>query len=468
MTDSRASGVLMHISSLPGRFGIGTLGEEAYNFVDFLKNAGQKYWQILPIGPTGFGDSPYQNFSSFAGNPYFIDFDLLEKDGYLKKSDYENIIWCKKENEVDYGLLYENRYPVFRKLFENFSKKIPKAFNDFKNNNPWVVPYADFMVKQKCFGENFENENKLYEMLQYFFFEQWNKLHKYANENGIKIIGDIPIYVAQNSADTESEPEQFLLDKNLKPIKVAGCPPDDFSADGQLWGNPLYDWDYMKKTNYEWWIRRIKHCEKLFDVVRIDHFRAFDSYYSVDSEAENAQKGDWCKGPGMDFFDEVKKHTHIPIIAEDLGFLTLDVKALLKQCGYPGMKVLQFAFDSREDNDYLPHNYEKNCVVYTGTHDNNTILGWFEEASEAEIKEAVEYMRLTKAEGYNWGMMNTAMASVADTVILTMQDLLSKKSEARMNTPSTVGDNWKWRAKKDEITGNIAEKLKNQTKIYGR
>lgn len=468
MTNSRASGVLMHISSLSGRFGIGTLGQEAYNFVDFLKNAGQKYWQILPIGPTGFGDSPYQNFSSFAGNPYFIDFDLLQKDGYLKKSDYENVRWCKKENEVDYGLLYKNRYPVFRKLFENFEKNIPKEFLDFREQNSWVKPYADFMVKQQCFGENLENESRLYEMLQYFFFEQWDKLHKYANENGIKIIGDIPIYVAQNSADIESEPEQFLLDKSLKPIKVAGCPPDDFSEDGQLWGNPLYDWDYMKKTDYEWWLRRIKHCEKLFDVVRIDHFRAFDSYYSIDNEAENAKRGDWCKGPGMDFFNEVKKHTNIPIIAEDLGFLTLDVKALLKQCGYPGMKVLQFAFDSREDNDYLPHNYEKNCVVYTGTHDNNTILGWFDEASEAEIKEAVEYMRLTKSEGYNWGMMNTALASVADTVILTMQDLLSKNSDARMNTPSTVGDNWKWRVKKDEITDGLAEKLKIRTKIYGR
>ncbi|MBQ6708418.1 MAG: 4-alpha-glucanotransferase [Clostridia bacterium] len=458
----------MHISSLPGKFGIGTLGQEAYAFVDFLKSAGQKYWQVLPIGPTGFGDSPYQSFSSFAGNEYFIDFDLLEKEGYLKKSDYENIKWGTKEESVDYKILYENRFKVFKKLFENFEKKTPEAFHEFIKVNTWVKAYSDFMVKQKRFGENFDGEDRLYQMLQFFFFEQWGKLHSYANDCGIKIIGDIPIYVAQNSADIESEPEQFLLDKNLKPIKVAGCPPDDFSEDGQLWGNPLYDWDYMKKTNYEWWVRRIKHCEKLFDIVRIDHFRAFDSYYSIDSEAENAQKGEWCKGPGIDFFDEVKKHTNIPIIAEDLGFLTLDVKALLKQCGYPGMKVLQFAFDSREENDYLPNNYPKNCVVYTGTHDNNTILGWFDEASETEIKEAIQYMRLTKSEGYNWGMMNTALSSIADTVILTMQDILSKKSDARMNTPSTVGDNWKWRMKKNEITDELAEKLKTQTKIYGR
>ncbi len=468
MINSRASGVLMHISSLSGKFGIGTLGQEAYEFVDFLKSAGQKYWQILPIGPTGFGDSPYQTFSSFAGNEYFIDFDLLHKDGYLKKSDYDNIKWCEKEDEVNFGLLYKKRYPVYKKAFENFEKKIPKAFHDFVKNNSWVKAYSDFMVKQNNFGENFENENKLYQMLQFFFFEQWGNLHNYANENGIKIIGDIPIYVAQKSADVESEPEQFLLDKNLKPIKVAGCPPDDFSEDGQLWGNPLYDWDYMKKTNYEWWIKRIKHCEKLFDVLRIDHFRAFDSYYSIDSDAKDAKKGEWCKGPGIDFFDEVKKHTNIPIIAEDLGFLTLDVKALLKQCGYPGMKVLQFAFDSREENDYLPHNYQKNCVVYTGTHDNNTILGWFDEASEGEIQEAIHYMRLTKSEGYNWGMMNTALSSVADTVILTMQDLLSKDKTARMNTPSTVGENWKWRVRKNEITDELAEKLKTQTKIYGR
>ena len=460
MINKRGSGVLLHISSLPGKFGIGTLGEEAYSFVDFLKKSGQTYWQILPIGPTGFGDSPYQSFSSFAGNPYFIDFDLIEKDGYLKKQDYENINWGGSADRVDYSEIFNKRYDVFKKMYESFKNNVPSDFFKFQANNPWLSKYAEFM-EEKYF---FDCKKPLYEMLQYFFYKQWNDLRKYANKQGIKIIGDIPIYVATDSSDILTEPKQFLLDDNMKPKKVAGCPPDDFTPDGQLWGNPIYDWDYMKRTGYSWWINRIKHCAELFDVIRIDHFRGFDSYYCIEPNAKNARKGEWFKGPGMDFFDKLNKNCDVSIIAEDLGFITNDVRELLKKCGYPGMKVLQFAFDTDGKNEYLPYNYDKNCVAYIGTHDNDTFMGWLKKAP----KKAFEYLKLNESEEKNWCAVDTVMSSVANTVIITMQDLLGKDSTARMNTPSTAGNNWQWRVNKGEITDKLAEKLLTRTKLYGR
>ncbi len=489
----RTSGILMHISSLSSPYGIGTLGKEAFDFVDFLKESGQTYWQILPIGPTSIGDSPYQSFSSFAGNPYFIDFRELTKEGLLEPSDYINIKWSENDTEVDYGKLYENRYKVLRKAYVNFLKNVPKDFESFcKENDSWLSSFAIFMALKNANGgsswsewelpfkkrqtkaiEDFKKTNAedigFYKMQQYLFFKQWNKLKKYANKNGIKIIGDLPIYVAKDSADIWSCPEQFQLDEDYNEQFVAGCPPDSFSADGQLWGNPLYNWGQMKKDGYSWWCKRISFISKIFDCIRIDHFRGFDEYYSIPSNDKTAKNGKWRKGPGIELFNAIsKKVGEVPIIAENLGFLTDSVNELLEKTGFPGMKVLQFAFDSREESAYLPHLYDKNCVVYTGTHDNDTILGWMKNAAVKDVEFAKEYMRLTESEGYNWGMMKVALASSADTAILMMQDILGLDEKARMNTPSTVGNNWKWRIKGECLNSWLAEIIYNLTKLYYR
>lgn len=490
--NKRSNGVLMHISSLPGNTGIGTLGKPAYDFVDFLKKSSQTYWQILPICPTSYGDSPYQSFSTFAGNPYFIDFELLVGQGFLQKKDYENISWGSDETQVDYGLLYEQRHKLFSIIQKNFEKNTPADFESFcKENAFWLDNYSLFMaIKDAHNGVSFlewekeiinREEQSLkkwtekcsdrinyYKILQYLFFAQWNNLKKYANDNGIKIIGDIPIYVAADSADVWSNPEQFMLDENHVPIEVAGCPPDGFSADGQLWGNPVYNWDYMKKDNYSWWKKRLEMSLKNFDVLRIDHFRGFDSYYCIPFGDTTAKNGVWKKGPGTALFEEIKKcYGELPIIAEDLGFLTDSVRQMLKDVGYPGMKVLQFAFDSRENSDYLPHSYSKNSVVYTGTHDNDTILGWTSSAPAEDYSNAKKYLR-TNDKNFPTEMMLAAIESVSNTCILCMQDLIGLDGSARMNTPSTVGNNWKWRATQNQITENISEFLSYYTKLYNR
>ena len=490
--NKRSNGVLMHISSLPGNTGIGTLGKPAYDFVDFLKKSSQTYWQILPICPTSYGDSPYQSFSTFAGNPYFIDFELLVGQDFLQKKDYENISWGSDETQVDYGLLYEQRHKLFSIIQKNFEKNTPADFESFcKENAFWLDNYSLFMaIKDAHNGVSFlewekeiinREEQSLkkwtekcsdrinyYKILQYLFFAQWNNLKKYANDNGIKIIGDIPIYVAADSADVWSSPEQFMLDENHVPIEVAGCPPDGFSADGQLWGNPVYNWDYMKKDNYSWWKKRLEMSLKNFDVLRIDHFRGFDSYYCIPFGDTTAKNGVWKKGPGTALFEEIKKcYGELPIIAEDLGFLTDSVRQMLKDVGYPGMKVLQFAFDSRENSDYLPHSYSKNSVVYTGTHDNDTILGWTSSAPAEDYSNAKKYLR-TNDKNFPTEMMLAAIESVSNTCILCMQDLIGLDGSARMNTPSTVGNNWKWRATQNQITENISEFLSYYTKLYNR
>ena len=490
--NKRSNGVLMHISSLPGNTGIGTLGKPAYDFVDFLKKSSQTYWQILPICPTSYGDSPYQSFSTFAGNPYFIDFELLVGQGFLQKKDYENISWGSDETQVDYGLLYEQRHKLFSIIQKNFEKNTPADFESFcKENAFWLDNYSLFMaIKDAHNGVSFlewekeiinREEQSLkkwtekcsdrinyYKILQYLFFAQWNNLKKYANDNGIKIIGDIPIYVAADSADVWSSPEQFMLDENHIPTEVAGCPPDGFSADGQLWGNPVYNWDYMKKDNYSWWKKRLEMSLKNFDVLRIDHFRGFDSYYCIPFGDTTAKNGVWKKGPGTALFEEIKKcYGELPIIAEDLGFLTDSVRQMLKDVGYPGMKVLQFAFDSRENSDYLPHSYSKNSVVYTGTHDNDTILGWTSSAPAEDYSNAKKYLR-TNDKNFPTEMMLAAIESVSNTCILCMQDLIGLDGSARMNTPSTVGNNWKWRATQNQITENISEFLSYYTKLYNR
>lgn len=489
--NKRASGVLMHISSLPGNTGIGTLGKPAFDFVDYLSEAGQTYWQILPICPTGYGDSPYQSFSTYAGNPYFIDFDELVKDGYLNYSDFELISWGSNESVVDYGLLYQKRKTVFKIVQKNFFKKVPKDYNEFCDENSfWLDDYAVFMSIKDSFGgvalskwnddlrlrkaeavdaftAGHKEEIAYYKMLQYFFFRQWNRLKKYANSKEIKIIGDLPIYVSADSVDVWASPDNFALDSVLRPVEVAGCPPDGFSATGQLWGNPVYNWEHLKSTGYEWWKRRLEKTLKIYDVIRIDHFRGFEAYYCIPADAETAQNGVWRPGPGMDLFT-VAGLQDKPIIAEDLGFLTDGVRELLKATGFPGMKVLEFAFDSRDENDYLPKNYTENSVVYTGTHDNDTILGWSHTAPNADVENALKYFEIDNKSALVRAMMNAAMESKSNTCILTMQDILGKDSDARMNIPSTLGGNWQWRATETELAAADWKWLKQTTEEYGR
>ena len=489
----RTSGVLMPISSLPSPYGIGTMGKQAKKFVDFLDKAGQKYWQILPICPTSYGDSPYQSFSSFAGNPYFIDLEYLCKDKLLTKKECGSFDWGGSEKYIDYGIMYISRYKLLKKAYARFVKNIPDDYEQFcKTEAEWLDEYALFMAlkdandgvawfewdedlkKRKpeaieAAKKEYADDIDFYKMLQYLFFKQWRQLKAYANSKNIEIIGDVPIYVAGDSADVWANPKQFYLDEDLNPIEVAGCPPDAFSADGQLWGNPLFRWDVMKKDGYTWWTKRISAMADLYDIIRIDHFRGFDSYYAIPAEDDTAKNGEWKEGPGMDLFKVLeKKLGKLPIIVEDLGFLTPSVIKLLKDSGFPGMKVVQFAFDSREDSDYLPHNYPKNCVVYTGTHDNDTVMGWMKTAPKSAVKFAKEYLNLTKEEGYNWGMMRAAWSSVADMAIVPMQDILGLGSEARINTPSTIGENWKWRATADQIDNSIAKKLRKCMKMYAR
>ena len=481
----------MPIFSLCSKGGIGTLGKEAFAFVDFLHKAGQSWWQILPLNPTNYGDSPYQSFSSYAGNPYFIDPEILIEEGLLSREEFESIDFGNS-NKIDYGKLYFGRIKMLKKAFSRF--KPSKEYDEFcKNNAFWLDDYALFMAlknenndtawteweeplrkreqdklnqKQKEYSDIIN----LYRFIQYEFSKQWMALKSYANSKGIGIIGDIPIYVALDSSDIWSEPEQFILDENLTPKKVAGCPPDYFCESGQLWGNPLYDWKKMKTDGFDWWKRRIGYALKLYDMVRIDHFRAFEAFYAIPYGDADATGGKWIKGPGMSLFNELKKQfgDNMPIIAEDLGFLTPQVHKLLKSTGFPGMKVLQFAFDTREESDYLPHNYTKNCVVYTGTHDNDTVLGWTQTADKQDVEMARRYLHVDDNEGFNWAMMRAALMSVADICILTMQDIIGLGSEGRINTPSTVGNNWRWRIDEGCVNDWLARIVLENTKLYGR
>lgn len=487
----RSSGILMHITSLPSPYGIGTLGRDAYEFVGFLRAAKQKYWQILPLNPTGFGNSPYQSFSAFAGNPYMIDLDLLCEDGLLEKEEFEHIDWGSNPEKVDFGKIYIHRSEVLRTACSRFQKN--DEFTEFcAENSFWLDGYVLFMSLKNSLGGKpwyqwpqglkMRNEQAIegvksllteemdyHKTVQFLFYRQWKNLKKYAKENEISIIGDLPIYVAHDSADVWGNPGQFLLDGDYNPSLVAGVPPDGFSKEGQLWGNPVFDWEYMRKDGYRWWIRRLEHSMTLFDRLRIDHFRGFSSYYAVPYGMKNAVSGLWYKGPGIEFFKAVETFIgKADIIAEDLGYTDYGVINLLKETGFPGMKVLQFAFDRRENSDHLPHNYEKNCVVYIGTHDNDTLCGWFENADSEDIAFAESYLRLNEAEGRCIGVIKSALASVGETAILTMQDLLCLGTWARMNTPSTAENNWQWRALKEDINAELAERIAELTKLYKR
>lgn len=489
----RSSGILMHITSLPSQYGIGTFGREAYEFVDFLVKAGQKYWQILPLGSTGFGDSPYQSFSAFAGNPYFIDLDFLTKEGLLRKEDYNTLDFGDNPEKVEYEKIFNNRMAVLRIAFSKSKGKYEYKIEKFKEEHShWLEDYALYMAVKEKFGlvswQQWDEDIKLREekvlkkykeqlreeidywvFLQYLFFKQYNELKGYANSNGIKIIGDIPIYVAEDSADTWANSDIFLLDEAKRPTVVSGCPPDAFSETGQLWGNPIYNWEVLEKQGYKWWIERIRANSKLYDVTRIDHFRGFESYWEVPYGDENAVRGTWVKGPGLKLFDAIKEALgEINIIAEDLGFLTEKVIDFRIKSGYPGMKVLQFAFDSKEESDYLPHNYDKNCVVYTGTHDNDTVNGWLKNTNVQDVALATEYLRLNEEEGENWGFIRGALSSVGVLAVAQMQDYLGLGDEARMNIPSTLGGNWQWRVKKEALSDKLSEKIYKITKLYGR
>ena len=491
----RRNGMLLPIASLPSPYGIGGFSKEAYEFIDLLEETGQKLWQILPLGPTSYGDSPYQSFSTFAGNPYFIDLDTLAEKGWLTKEACEASDYGDNESYIDYGRIYHSRFVLLKQAFLNSDILSDEKFTEFcKANQHWLPDYALYMALKnqndgkswieweeeirlrkpeavEYYKKELEEECNFYEFLQYEFHEQWTKVKEYAHEKGIQIVGDVPIYVAFDSADTWANPELFQLDEKNLPLGVAGCPPDAFSATGQLWGNPLYNWAYHKKTGYDWWLKRIAYCFDLYDIVRIDHFRGFDEYYSIPYGDETAVNGHWEKGPGMDLFNTVKeKLGELDIIAEDLGFLTESVFQLLKDSGYPGMKVLQFAFDPSEDSDYLTYKYQRNCVVYTGTHDNDTTAGWFEKLSDGDKEVALRYMNsfYTPKEEQHWDLIALAMRSTADTCIIPVQDFLGLGSEARINMPSTLGDNWKWRMTKGAFSEELKEKIRRMTKLYGR
>ena len=486
----RKSGILLAVSSIPSKYGIGTFSKEAYEFVDFLEKAGQKLWQILPLGPTGYGDSPYQSFSTFAGNPYYIDLEEFIEKGFLTEEDCAESDFAEGAY-VDYEKIFHTKFALLKKAYKNSKVLEDGEFHAFvEENKKWLNDYALYMAvkdslggiswtewdegiklrRQEAlheYGTRLADEITFYKFQQYYFAKQWKALKKYANDKGIEIIGDIPIYVAFDIADTWANPHLFQFDGECKPVAVAGCPPDAFSATGQLWGNPLYRWDYMRDTGYEWWIERIAYCYKLYDVVRIDHFRGFDEYYSIPYGEETAERGHWEKGPGYSLFETIKNRLgEIKVIAED--FLTPTVIELVEKTGYPGMKVLQFAFDSREDSDYLPHNYSKNSIVYTGTHDNDTTVGWFDTLDRDDATYAKQYLDASNKKKICEKMVRAALASVSETAVIPMQDYLELGTEARMNIPSTLGINWKWRLLPGQLTDKLAEKICSWAKLYSR
>ena len=493
----RSSGILFHPTSLPGKYGIGTLGKEAYAFIDFLKKSKQKLWQIFPLGPTGYGDSPYQSFSSFAGNPYLIDFDLLIEAHLLSEEDLKDIFFGDNEEYIDYGAIYNQKYPLLRKAYENFkssdNNEMKGSLENFKReNSSWLNDYSLYISLKNHFNglpwnewaQDIKNREdaamhhyrseladdiEYHNFIQFLFFKQWSDVKRYANENGIKIIGDIPIFVAADSSDAWANPEIFLFDEERKPVKVAGVPPDYFSATGQLWGNPLYNWEKLKETNYSWWVERVRANLSTCDIIRIDHFRGFEAYWAVPYGDDTAINGQWEPGPGIDLFNAIKSQLgELPIIAEDLGLMTQGVIDLREATGFPGMKILGFAFDSGEENDYLPHTYTKNCVVYTGTHDNDTLVGWFQKAKEEDREFARNYLNSRADEEIHWDAIRGAWSSVACMAISPVQDFLGLGSEARINTPGVAAGNWQWRLKQGVLTDELAERIEKLTRVYSR
>ena len=492
----RKAGILLPITSLPSDYGIGCFSKSAYDFIDWLSGAGQTYWQVLPMGPTSFGDSPYQSPSAFAGNPYFVSLEDLIEEGELTKAECDAADFGNICDDIDYEKIYKNRFPLLKKAFNNFNP--PKEYQTFiEKSRHWLDDYSLFMAIKDYFNglewykwpadirlkepdavlkykSMLEEETKFWCYIQYKFHSQWSKLKKYANDKGIKIIGDIPIYASMDSADVWSNPTLFQLDEKNVPIAVAGCPPDGFSATGQLWGNPLYNWKNHKQSGYSWWIKRLGHCFDLFDIVRIDHFRGFDEYYSIPYGMKDATIGKWEKGPGIELFRAMENALgKKEVIAEDLGFITDSVKQLLADSGYAGIKVLEFAFDARDtgsSNDYLPHNYPENCVAYTGTHDNQTLVSWFDTISDEEKQLVRNYIcdHFTPAERLHLPLICVLMMSIAKICIIPIQDYLGYRDDTRINVPSTLGTNWRWRLKKEELSEELKKEVLGITRRYGR
>ena len=490
----RSSGVLMHITSLPGEFGIGTFGKSAYDFVDFLEETKQTYWQILPLTTTSYGDSPYQSFSAVAGNLNLIDFSLLKEEGLLEESDYSNVNFGENPEKIDYALLFEVRRPILEKAVANtakYSNVLAEIEKFEKDNSSWLADYAEYMAIKESFGyqsfihwdedikkgekaarEKYRTELqdsiRYYTVTQYFFFKQWLALKEYANDKGVKIIGDMPIYVSADSVEMWTMPELFKVDENNEPLYVAGCPADDFSPTGQLWGNPIYDWEKHKEQGFSWWIYRVQESFKIYDVLRIDHFKGFSDFWQIDKDAENAVNGTWEAGPGIELFQKIKEQLgDLPIIAENLGFIDEKAEKLLDDSGYPGMKILQFAFPGEDSLD-RPHHYTQNSVAYTGTHDNDVVNGWYEKLRESERKLVSDYLNRRDDEKITEAMIRGIYSSVSDYAIVTMQDLLDKDATSRMNVPSTVGGNWEWRMLAEDLTEERKEFLKNITVRYSR
>lgn len=496
----RECGMLLPVASLPSRYGIGAFSREAYEFVDTLKAAGQRYWQILPLGPTGYGDSPYQSFSSFAGNPYFIDLETLVKEGLLAREECDAVDFGDDPRKIWYDKIYKGRFSLLKKAYARFRDLLaggPEEVHALAEQKlgEETREYCFYMAVKNSFGENSWNlwdenirmrepeavreyrqrlsdEIGFYEFQQMKFEEQWERLKNYAHQQGVYIIGDIPIYVAFDGADSWAHPELLQFNEKNEPTAVAGCPPDGFAATGQLWGNPLYRWDYHRETGYDWWMKRMAYSFKLYDMVRVDHFRGFDQYYSIPAGNPTAEFGHWEDGPGIEIFRKMQETfgQELPIIAEDLGFLTPSVRELLRETGFPGMKVLEFAFDTRSDNDYLPHNYTSNCVVYTGTHDNNTVCGWYKHMDIEDKEFSVAYLgnEDTPLSKVHWDFVRLALSSVARLAVIPVQDYLGLSSDSRINEPSTIGKNWRWRMLPDELDGHTIRKCRRLAKIYGR
>ena len=490
----RSSGIILPLFSLPSPYGVGTMGQAARDFVDFLDEADQSWWQVLPVGPTSSGDSPYQSPSAFAGNPYFIDLDLLVADGLLTKQEIDACNWGDNPSRVDYGLLYQYRLDLLRLACERGWQRDSADVQAFaRENKDWLEDYALFMAIKRHFGmvawyewpdkearlheqdalaryaRELDADVRLFTYVQYLFFKQWAALRAYAHEHGVGIFGDMPIYVALDSADVWAHPENYQLDERNNPTRVAGVPPDYFSADGQLWGNPIYDYQAMVKDGYSWWCRRVQAAGRLFDMVRIDHFRGFARYWSVPAGEKTAKNGCWVWGPGIELIEALmRSNPDVQLVAEDLGVPTPEVMELLLASGLPGMKVVQFAFDGRPDNEPLPHGIPVNCACYTGTHDNAPLGAWLAEESSECIDLARRYMGLNDEEGPIWGMVRQGASSVAMLFFAQMQDYLGLGAEARINTPGTMAGNWCWRLQEGQATHELAQKIAGVTRLYGR
>ncbi len=491
---NRSSGILMPMSSLPSPYGIGTMGRCAYQFVDFLKASGQKYWQLLPLGPTSYGDSPYSAFSTFAGSPYYIDLDMLVKDKLLKKSEIEKIDWGSDPERADYAKIFEHRFPVLRKAYARGRERYAEELAAFREKNAsWLENYALFMALKIHFGmvswldwpdedirlhkpeaveayrARYAEDMEFWVFCQFLFFRQWNALRAYAHEKGIQFIGDVPIYVALDSADVWAEPKYFQLDSDGVPKEVSGVPPDAFTEEGQLWGNPLYDYEAMKADGFGWWIRRIEGAGRLFDVIRIDHFRGFESYWAVPFGDTNAKRGRWRPGPGMDLVGVLTSWFHdLHFIAEDLGYTTPEVAKLLSDSGLPGMKILEFGFDPKGNSDYMPHNCVNHSVCYVGTHDNEVVKGWVKHTDRDTLRFAREYMHKGRDESWCSAMLRTGMSTASQLFVMQMQDILELGEESRINTPGVLGGNWQWRMRPGADNARLAKKLHQLTETYRR